>query len=105
MARYEGMEELLQRVRERLGVEEIEREGPSKVITPQSEQPNVPYAELLEAVLLVLRDAEQMSDLAVSTRVAAMTDEQRGDVLDILGKTLRELWRSKAALERGLPGR
>lgn len=101
MARYEGMEDLLQRVRERMGVMD-RRPHPGSLTASVADRRNEhssQYASLLEAMLLVLRDAEQLRDQIEPGPGPVLSDEQREDLVAILGKALRELYQCKAALE------
>lgn len=94
MTRYEGMEDLLQRVRDRLGVLE-----PLEVAVDEGlgeEQ----YASMLETVLLVVRDTGQLRAGFTPERLRTLTPEQREDLLSLVSKSMRELWSAKTALER-----
>jgi len=94
MPRYEGMDDLLQQVRDRLGVLE---QAPHPSEEPDAQEG---YASLLEAVVLVVRDAGQLRSLLASEKLRAVTSQQHEELLSLLGKALRELWSCKAALER-----
>ncbi|MBV9282240.1 MAG: hypothetical protein JOZ41_19335, partial [Chloroflexi bacterium] len=62
------------------------------------------YADTLEALLLQLRDAEQLRELLVELSLLGLTRDQYDDLTSILGKVMRELWQCKTALERAEPG-
>ena len=104
MPRYEGMDDLLQRVRDRLGVMDPQADPDADVpdlvnASSRSEQ----YESILEVLLLLLRDAEQLGELVAPERLYSLTGEQHEDLQSILSKALRQLWSCKAALDRVTP--
>lgn len=101
MARYEGMDELLQRLRERLAVAEPKSKHANAASASTTvDRGDRHYADILEGLLLLMREAEQLRARMAPELLDALTEEQRGDLLTILGKLLRELWVCRAALER-----
>jgi hypothetical protein len=105
MPRYEGMDDLLQRVRDRLGVMDLEEgSGADASAVPDASYRNEQYESALEVLLLLLRDAEQLGELVTPERLYSLTGEQHDDLQSILSKALRQLWSCKAALERVKPG-
>lgn len=102
MARYEGMEDLLQRVREHLEVEGDAAMSPSG---PAGSSANLltreqPYESALENLLLLLHDAEQLRERLTPGRLHALPKEQHDDLQSLLNKVLQELWSCEAALQR-----
>jgi hypothetical protein len=100
MPRYEGMEDLLQRVRQRLGVVDAEAEAGESA--PSADH-NLHYTATLEMLLLLMRDAEKLHGLLEPEHSRRLTEQQHDELMATLGKVLRELWRCKAALERVKP--
>jgi hypothetical protein len=91
------MDELLQRVRERLALEEPVQK---RTEGAQAGPPREHYAELLEAMVLLVRDAEQLRSRVTPRELRTLSEEEREELLMILGKLSRELWACKSALER-----
>lgn len=75
MARYDGMEDLLRRVSERLAVS-----GPSSA--PVAE-PEPEYAELLEQMLLLVRDVTELTD-SLPSYAGKLSAEQQADLAALL---------------------
>jgi len=100
MPRYEGMEDLLQRVRQRLGVVDAEVEAGENV--PSADQ-NLHYRATLETLRLLTGDAEKLHELLEPGHSRPLTEEQHDELMATLGRVLRELWRCKAVLERVKP--
>lgn len=96
MARYEGMEDLLQRVREQLQVEELTSTS-SPLSIQQKEQR---YEDALEAILLVLRDAEQARASLHVSYIQVMTEEQQDDLGRLLAKALQTVSDCQTALQQ-----
>jgi hypothetical protein len=98
------MEDLLQRVRDRLGVMEPEIGSDAGAsLPPHGSRRDEQYESTLEILLLLLRDAEQLGELVAPERLHSLTAEQHDDLQSILSKALRQLWSCKAALERVKP--
>jgi hypothetical protein len=99
MARYEGMDELLNRVRQRLGVEPSSHPGRS---APQSTQEPAgheqQYASMVERVLLLASDVEQLRDHLCAPEGDALTEEQRDELLGFVGKVKNDLESYERAL-------
>ena len=100
MPRYEGMEDLLQRVRQRLGVVDAEAEAGESALSADQ---NLHYRATLETLRLLMRDAEKLRALLEPGDLRRLTEEQHDELMATLGKVLRELWRCKAVLERVTP--
>ena len=100
MTRYEGMDDLLHRVRERLGVAERAVDPP---LEPHHQRQA--HATAHETLQQLRRDAEQAHALLEVERPRALTEEEYEELRVILGKVLRELWQCRVALERLRPDR
>ncbi|GAC1639858.1 MAG: hypothetical protein NVS4B2_29340 [Chloroflexota bacterium] len=100
MSRYEGMEDLLQRVRDRMEMAAV-APHPALVFARDIPSPTS-YERLLEMALLTLHHTEQLRDV-LNSENAALTPEQHGDLTAILGKVDRQLEWSRAALQRAQP--
>ncbi len=103
MPRYEGMDDLLQRVRDRLEVVNpgLEAQTGAPAVPGRADRPerNERYESTLEVLLLLLRDAEQLGELVLPEDLYGLTREQREDLESILAKVLHQLWSCKAALD------
>lgn len=99
MTRYEGMEHLLQRVRERLGVEEVEDQS----LASREDLPGVPgldqFSRSIDTLLLLGRSAEQLTDLITPDLMTSISPGQRDDLLSMLQRVTRDLWKCRAVLE------
>lgn len=100
MARYEGMDELLQRVREHLDAAEPPASGSQAGPIPGFPSGEQPYESALENLLLIMHDAEQLRGRLTPGRVHAMSREQHDDLQSILNKVLQELYSCDAVLQR-----
>jgi len=105
VARYEGMDEMLQRVRERLGQPETpsEEAAPSAVLklaVPFREQQNM---RALDQARALLNGAEQLRDLLRPECLATLAPEQQERLIGLLGQTLQELRSVEDALQRRAP--
>jgi hypothetical protein len=103
MPRYEGMDEILERVRTRLGVEDTARQtGTGQGPSVQMAAPEGPYDRALEGLILLLHDAEQLRRLLSPEQIHILTPEQCDELRSILTKVQQELWRYEASLERAI---
>lgn len=97
MARYDGMDELLDRVRGRLVEErqpDVETAGANlEVLTAE-------YEVALHRILTLLHDAEQLHTTLKGPEYRDMPMGQVEGLLSILDKVQRELRRGEAALQR-----
>ncbi|HZU12381.1 MAG TPA: hypothetical protein VFB58_06045 [Chloroflexota bacterium] len=99
MPRYEGMEDLLQQVRERLERAQAQHpmgKGPFDVELPVDD---ATYDTLVGSLGVLQREAEAMSSLVASPRAGSLSGPQRDHVLQLLGQVLEELWTAEAALQ------
>jgi hypothetical protein len=94
------MEDLLQRVHQRLGVVDPEVEASESA--PSANQ-DLHYTATLETLRLLMRDAEKLQELLEPGELHRLTEEQHEQLMALLGKVLRELWRCKTAFERVKP--
>ena|SRR5438270_7462136 len=105
MARYEGMDDILQRVRDRLGGSE----GEPRPTPPQPTPPfPVPirqrqYLQTVDAAQAVLQSAEMLKELLSIEYVETLTPEQHEHMITTLGKIFHELWSIEGALQRRAP--
>jgi hypothetical protein len=60
---------------------------------------NLHHTVTLEALRLLMRDAEKLHKLLEPGTSHQLTEEQHGELMALLGNVLRELRRCKAALE------
>jgi hypothetical protein len=102
MPRYEGMEELLQRLNSRFGQPNDAplrvRAGPPQGAGTQTESQQ--YALAIESVMRLLHEAEQLHALLNSETVRSLTSGEHDDLVGLLGKVLQELWTCEVALQR-----
>lgn len=105
MARYEGMEDILQRVRDRLGQPEENTVGtppePAVHLTVQPHEQQ--YLRTLDAVRALFQHAEGLREVLSSEYVATLTQEQQDHLLLILRQALQELWSVEGELLRRAP--
>jgi hypothetical protein len=105
VARYEGMEDILQRVRKRLG----EPEAPATIPPPESAATlAVPlreqqYLRTVDAAQSLLRSAETLKEMLSSEYVRSLNSEQQEHLLTILGQIFHDLWAVEGALQRKAP--
>ena len=102
MRRYEGMDDLLQGVRERLQgvkarVEESRGESPFTYAVPVS-------TETSDSVVgsrgVLLREAEHIREMvAGEDMMSCLSDDQRDHLLALLGQVMEELWTCEAGLQ------
>jgi hypothetical protein len=97
MARYDGMDELLDRVRGRVA---REPEGEMETSTEDLGMPSIQYESALNPSLTLLREAEQLHDILKDPAYQAMPMGQIEDLLAVLDSVQRELRRCEAAIQR-----
>lgn len=97
MARYEGMDDLLSRVRGRMAEEQV-----VDVDTPGSDlgMPSIQYETALNRILTLLHEAEQLHDVLKEPGYQEMPMGQVEDLLSILDTVQRELRRCEAVIQR-----
>lgn len=86
MARYDGMEDLLRRVSETMAVRHPESRETGVTVAEQGPQ----YADLLEQVLLVVRDMTEVTQILPEI-AAGLTAEQQTDMMSLFGKVRHQL--------------
>lgn len=100
MARYEGMDKVLQGVRDRLSArpDSVQRDttNPRKATVSRDD----PYANAVEGVMLLLRDAQKLRDLLAPSQVGAVTADQREEIRSLLVRVVVELSSHLDALEQ-----
>lgn len=104
MTRYEGMEDLLQRVRQQLKVEDS---TPQPSQTQQEAVFPTPcederYVTALEQALLLLRHVDHVCSLLGEEQVAGLTRQQSDDLSRLLTKGLDRLATCTAGLQRAV---
>lgn len=102
MPRYEEMDDLLRRVRERL-VNEAASTGPTAALYRPSWdviRPDDPYERVLACIQALVRDAELLHELLGAEHVHSLSAEQHEHVLSILNSVMQELWSSEVMLRR-----
>ena len=101
MPRYDGMDEILERLRGQMQVSQPAvgevRGGEPRAPSVTASDPS--YATVLENVLLLLRDVENLRTLLTPQRLRSLTGEQEQELLALLGKVLQELKSCEAALD------
>lgn len=97
MARYDGMDELLDGVRGRMADEQAAGSE-----TPASDlgMPGIEYESALNRLLTLLRDAEQLHDLLKDPKYQDIPMGQIEDLLSTLDSVHRELRRCEAVIQR-----
>jgi hypothetical protein len=105
MARYEEMDEILQRVRMRLAQERV---GPSATAIRPLPTMTVPlsdrtYEEILAAMQHLLSDAEQLTERLDAEAARNLEPQQRGHLVSRLGDVVQELRNCEAALRARTP--
>jgi hypothetical protein len=103
MARYEGMDEILQRVRQRLqepapvGNDLLPAaEPPPGTVARQEQQ----FVRVMDVAGMLQRQAETFSELLSPEYVRSLTDGQQQHLLAALGAVLHELWGVEDVLQR-----
>lgn len=102
MPRYEEMDDLLRRVRERL-VDGL----PERAVVDAKPQSSPPVFSLegqyecaLECMQALLRTAEALREHVGAECAQTFTQEQHEHLLSLLSAVMRELWSSEVALQR-----
>lgn len=105
MARYEGMEDILQRVRKRLGEPQAPAltappEPPAALAVPLREQQ---YLRTVDGAQSLLRSAETLKEMLSSEYVRTLNSEQQEHLLMIIGQIFHDLWAIEGALQTKAP--
>jgi hypothetical protein len=102
MARYEEMDELLDRVRRRLvdrpqSAENQESE-PTRLfdVVPRDDR----FDQIMACTQMLMASAESLRELLASDTEGALTSEQQKHILSVLNSVLQELWSSEVSLRR-----
>lgn len=104
MARYEGMEELLQRVSQQLRVEEHKSgQGEIEAVSVAPPLSVQQFGSMLESILLLMRDARQFRDLLRPEQIRLLSRDQHEDLEALLRKLFHELRECEAALQSVVP--
>lgn len=105
VARYEGMEDILQRVRKRLGEPQAPAltappEPPAALAMPLREQQ---YLRTVDGAQSLLRSAETLKEMLSSEYVRTLNSEQQEHLLMIIGQIFHDLWAIEGALQTKAP--
>jgi hypothetical protein len=102
MTRYEGMDELLRGVRERLGAgkqlptEETPARRSSTMPLPVFDET---YDSAVRRLKTLRADAERAREILTGQSTDGLTDDQRDHLLAILHEVMEELWATEAGLQ------
>jgi hypothetical protein len=100
MPRYEGMDEILQQVRHRLGVDEaVERADTARGQAIQLATPDGPFDRAVEGMILLMHDAEQLRRLLDPEQIRLLTSDQCAELRSVLARVQRELSAAMTQLE------
>lgn len=101
MRRYDGMDDLLQSVRERILASKSRAlpgrtESPFHVEVPIQDEA---YDSVIGTLGVLLREAEQLQEMITGESARGLTEDQRDHILHMLGQVLEELWTAEACLQ------
>jgi hypothetical protein len=99
MARYEGMDTLLGRVRQTLGV--MAPMNSMEAGTPEPAPPDPHFEAVLSQAGSLLRDVELLRELVAARKTGRFSLEQEIQIGTILTRVRQSLRRCEAALEDG----
>lgn len=104
MARFEGMDEIIQRLNVRFGQRDTVREhqGVGSTMSADTATESQPYAEAVESTMRLLREAEQLRDVT-SSGAHEFTQREHDDLVALLAKVIKELWNCEVTLKRAAP--
>jgi hypothetical protein len=96
------MDDLLRRVRERLGDGTSAPERSDTTAWPILDvlQPEEPYERAVASIQSLLREAESLHGLLSAEYVKTLTAEQHHHLLTVLNTVMQELWSSEVTLRR-----
>jgi hypothetical protein len=108
MARYEGMDEIVERLQSRLaqGIPAPERSEPDMSLTaPGAAGASHPerYTDAVERIMRLLREAQDLRTLLGTARSGSLSQAELDDLLGLVGEVLQELWSCEAVLHRFAP--
>lgn len=98
MSRYEGMDRLLEGVRERAQRspgERVRQELPPSGARMTPEQ----YDTIVGNLTNLLRQANELREMVVAEDARILTEGRREHLLMLLGQVLEELWNTEATLQ------
>ena len=104
VARYEGMDDLLEQVRKHLQADAGSIRSPKPARQPDVASCDESYQTALEHMLLLLRDAEQLRAHLTPGNLSTLSLEQFGDLQKHLFRVLQELYSCDTALQHFAPG-
>jgi hypothetical protein len=108
MARYEGMDEILQRLSLRFGQE-------SPATAPQVESALLPspvsgvaterirHRAAAESIDRLRREAVHLHEILIGTEAQQYSEQEKDELLALLGTVLHDLWSCETALQRVAP--
>jgi hypothetical protein len=102
MPRYDEMDDLLSRVRERLVDEAAPTETPAAASRRSfdSLQQDRQYEDVLACNQALLRHAESLRELVSAENAHTLTAAQQEHILSVLNSVMQELWSSEVTLRR-----
>jgi hypothetical protein len=103
MARYEGMDEIVQRLQARMTEGSFPPDRPQPDMTRHSNEQSDEnqYAVAVEKVMLIRRDAHELRALLGSDNIRVLNHLEQEDLLSLLTRVQQELSSCEAAL-RGM---
>lgn len=105
MARYDGMDEIIQRLQSRFVPENQapERIRPQPLSSMHALTESRPYEIAVESIGRMQREAQRLSAQLDSGRSDALSPREHDDLHALLGKLLQELWTAELALQTVAP--
>jgi hypothetical protein len=102
MPRYDEMDDLLSRVRERLVDEATPSEPPAAASRPSLDmlQQDRQFEAALACTRALLHHAESLRELLGAENVHTLSAAQQEHVLSVLNSVMQELWSSEVTLRR-----
>ncbi|HEX6510493.1 MAG TPA: hypothetical protein VF221_22925 [Chloroflexota bacterium] len=102
MPRYEEMDDLLQRVRNRFAERPADAEQSREMGRPSVDvlKADGQYEGAVACMQALVRDAESLRDLLSSEHAQSLGSKQHEHLLSLLNSVLQELWSSEVLLRR-----
>jgi hypothetical protein len=99
MNRYEGMDKILEGVRERAQKTAGERARRQEGAPPAAPMTSDRYDTIVGTLNNLLHQASELRELVVAEDAHLLTDGRREHLLMLLGQVLEELWNAEATLQ------
>lgn len=110
MARYEGMDEILQRLSLRFGQEALPpaptpASEPAPLLPPASPVTAEPLhvRAAIESLARLRQEAERLRELLTEAARQQFSPDEQDELLALLGKVMHDLWSCETALQRVAP--